>query len=143
MKRLYTSNYARNGKHPLAISISVVAPPWFEGEMLPILAPTWEIVEQYKHRPLLERGYTVKYLKLLQLQKEREYTVEYLKLLQSRNIDVQQLVESLPNGAILLCYESPNDFCHRHIARNWLQDRCENVIIKEQLKIYKDTPNET
>lgn len=23
---------------------------------------------------------------------------------------------------VLLCYEKPNDFCHRHLVSNWLHD---------------------
>lgn len=127
MKRIYTSNYARNGQHPLAVSISVFAPKWFRGKMLPVLAPTWDLVSRYK------AGTT----------DQRQYTVEYLRLLYDRIDDPQKLIETIPNNAILLCYESPNDFCHRHIARNWLQSQCENVIIEEQLKSYKGNTNET
>jgi uncharacterized protein (DUF488 family) len=61
---------------------------------------------------------------------ERQYTSAYLKILSSRNIDVQQLVQDLPHHSIWLCYERVNEFCHRHIAAQWLMDRADVKIME-------------
>lgn len=35
------------------------------------------------------------------------------------NVNAQELYEKFGEDAILLCYEKPDDFCHRHIVAEW------------------------
>ena len=38
---------------------------------------------------------------------------------------VEELRSRLPDGAkdiALVCYEKPNDFCHRHLVGKWLRE---------------------
>src|SRR5271166_5340163 len=99
---LYTSNYARHGKDPNGVCISIKPIWWFKGRCYYPLAPTWEIVTGVKSGKI----------------DEKEYTKQYLKIL--AKLDPQKVVEDLGDGAIMLCYESPKDFCHRHIVACWL-----------------------
>lgn len=67
------------------------------------LAPDWKsIVGPYKDGLITENEYVRRYH--LQLDK----------------LDPKKVVEELGENAILLCYETPNLFCHRHIVARWL-----------------------
>lgn len=104
---LYTSNFARNGKNPMAVSISIRPIWWYKGRQYPLLAPTWDIVMGLKMREITEK----------------EYTQQYLEIINGRKIDPQKLLNDLGDGAVMLCYESPNAFCHRHIIGQWITER--------------------
>lgn len=58
-----------------------------------------------------------------------DYIIRYLALLAERGKSPQEVADALPEGAVLLCYEKPTDFCHRHIAAEWL--RGADVTINE------------
>ena len=118
MKKLYTSNYARNSKHPKAMSISAVAPRWYKGKAYLDLAPTWDFLNEYKEGKIDQVEYTKRYMNLL---------------LNVRQLDPQKVVDDLEDGTVMLCYESPNDFCHRHIVAKWLMDNTD-VIVEELLE---------
>ena len=105
MKKLHTSYYARSGTHPKALCISAKAPSFYRGKFYTPLAPTWELLRAYKSGQVDERGYT-------------EW---YLRLLQERKLTPESVVEELEEGSVLLCYEGPGKFCHRHIVAEWLE----------------------
>lgn len=111
MKRFYTSNYARNGTHRKAVAISRKAPIYYMGKIFIDLAPTWTLISDYKKRIITEQ----------------QYTKQYLALLEQRDNTPQQIVDMFEDQTIFLCYEAPNDFCHRHIVAKWLE---ENTGIK-------------
>lgn len=104
--KLFTSNYARHGKDPNAVCISVKPPFWYKGKTYFDLAPTWNMVNGIKKGVI----------------NEKQYTEQYLQLIEDRKLDANKVAADLGDGAIMLCYESPNDFCHRHIAAIWLQN---------------------
>lgn len=119
---LFTSNYARNGNHPDAVSISVTPPRWYPNLVhYPDLAPTWKIVKDYKD------GIT----------DIMQYTSQYLDLLESRKLDPLKIAQEL-HGKIMLCYEKPTDFCHRHLAALWLQERLPDRVIVREILSDKD-----
>ena len=35
-------------------------------------------------------------------------------------LDPNKVVSDLGNNAVMLCYEKPGDFCHRHLIADWL-----------------------
>ncbi len=47
---------------------------------------------------------------------DKQYRSETLSCL-----DARRLKKEL-NGSVLLCYEKPNDFCHRKIVRKWFAE---------------------
>lgn len=104
MKRLYTSYYARSGKNPKSISISAKSPFFYKGRAYLNLAPSWELLGDYKDGIIDAYGYT-----------ER-----YGQLLKDRGITPEKVVGDLEDGSIMLCYEGPGKFCHRHIVAVWL-----------------------
>jgi uncharacterized protein YeaO (DUF488 family) len=115
MKRLFTGYYARHGKLAEALSISVVVPKWYPRmRHFPSLAPTWKLVEAYK---MGEIGW-------------REYSTEYLSILERRGQTATEIVAKIPEGSVLLCYERPPEFCHRHLAAEWLM-RSQQCTVEE------------
>lgn len=136
MKILYTSNYARIPQftkefpNSQIIATSCWVARWHKGkinEQRLDIAPTWEMVEAIKNGEI----------------SEDEYALQYRRIL--ANLNVNQLVESIPNEAFLLCFEKPTDFCHRHILAEWINDRTDdnvNVIEwnnpKEREKVAKE-----
>lgn len=106
-KVIYTSNYARKGSDPKALAISAWPPPWYEGKGLNILAPT---------RKMVMAVITCEW----NLEK---YEVEYIKLLEERIPDPHQLLNDIPDGTFLLCYEKPTVACHRHMMTDWVFEK--------------------
>lgn len=119
--RIFTSNYARFGNHPNAVSISVYVPKTCPNlRHYPSLAPTWDLVNKYKNGVVDNSG----------------YISEYLDILESRGIltgkDILPLVQ---DGDVLLCFEKADDFCHRQIVAQLLRDVGVDVV---ELKSYND-----
>lgn len=115
MKKLYTSYYARSGTHPDAIAISAKAPPFYKGKFYSPLAPTWDLLRAYKSGQIDDRGYTEWYLRLL---------------IQERKLTPQKVVDDLKDGTIMLCYEGPGKFCHRHIVAEWIESGTDLKVIE-------------
>ena len=112
-KIIFTSNYARCGNNPMAMSVSASTPPHFRGKHLPHLAPTWSMIDAYKNGAMSESEYSEQYIDLLENQ---------------RKLHPKEVLDSIPNGTILLCYESPKDFCHRIVLARWLEQASDMLI---------------
>ena len=108
-KNVQTSNYARNGSNPDAIGISCSVPQWFTGNRLPLLAPEWSMVDSIKRGLMTEKEYTMKYINLIKNRKNQE------------QLTAEMIYDILPENSILLCYESPGDFCHRRVLAEWIK----------------------
>lgn len=106
MKTLHTSYYARSGKNPQAVSISAKAPFFYKGKAYLDLAPTWDLLRAYKEGEVDAFG----------------YTETYGEILKERGITPEKVIDDLGEGAIMLCYEGPNKFCHRHIVAVWINN---------------------
>jgi len=54
---------------------------------------------------------------------EETFEKVYRELLQSRRITGRLIADWLESDkdVILLCYEKPNEFCHRHIVAAWFE----------------------
>lgn len=115
MKQLYTSNYARCGRNENAYAISARPPEWYGGERLLFLAPHWSDVRAFKYGAMSEEEYTRRYLHKLEVESD---------------LNPQDVADALPDGAILLCYERPNEFCHRHVFAEWLR-QADGIRIEE------------
>ncbi len=102
---MFTSYYAKHATDRNAVAISVKPPDWYCGVTYPILAPSWELVRGIKSGQM----------------SEAEYTSEYLKLIKKRGASPYRTLADLGEQAILLCYEKPEDFCHRHIVALWIE----------------------
>ena len=107
---IYTSYFAnlRNITDDITpISIARFNPKWYTGLSYIDLAPTKSILSRYK-----------------ETFDERTYVEAYRNIVLKR-FDPDQLESDLYRLAqnsriVLLCYEKPTDFCHRHIVSAWL-----------------------
>lgn len=97
-----TSYFAKNAKHPNAVAICAKVPDWFTGRQYKKLAPSWDIFNEWK-----KTGDDVLYTK--------RFNLEILD-----KLDPVQVVKELGMNAVLLCYESSEKFCHRHIVAAWI-----------------------
>lgn len=84
------------------ISIARGTPHWFDGEKAPEFFPDWDIIKLVKNDK--SRSARAKYVS------------EYEKILNKLN---PKKLGRLYQNCVLLCYEKPDDFCHRHIISRW------------------------
>lgn len=104
---IYTSYYAKyKGDNGVAVSKSI--PKWFIGKACNKLMPTWDMIQ------------SVKGCKSPELLKDavEKYKISYRKLILNK-LNPEKIYKEL-DGKVLLCYEKPGDFCHRHLIAQWL-----------------------
>lgn len=112
---IYTSYYGNHNHFPkdsYLISVSLTSPKGMCNKDLFALAPNIDTLDKYK------KGIIDEY----------EYETDYRCKLDNINPEVKQkLINFLhsqeathPGGVFLLCYERPEQFCHRHILAKWL-----------------------
>lgn len=53
---------------------------------------------------------------------DEQYIEKYYETVLN-NLDANEVVKELGDDAILLCYEAPNKFCHRHIVAEWIKNK--------------------
>lgn len=111
MKILLTGNY-ENCKEGNIISISTDRGKKanFEGLSLTKLAPKKEFLEIWHNNigKISEEENTEFYI--------REFYNNVLS-----KLDPQEVLDSLPEYPVLLCYEKNTEFCHRHLVALWFE----------------------
>lgn len=117
---IYTSYFGNVRKLPkniYPISIARKAPNGWRGVEYKRLAPSWEILNNWKREPD-EKCYV------------RDFCAQILDKLYPPSV-VREILRMCPEGMepCLICYEKPEDFCHRHIVAGWLRDS--GYIVKE------------
>lgn len=94
----FASNLWRNRN---AVAISRGVPPWFNGRTYEPLAP---------------------YRWMIDMAGEPEkYTQVYTEQILSK-LDPRKTLDELGEDAVLLCWEGPEMFCHRHLVADWLMN---------------------
>ena len=83
-----------------------------------LLAPNWKTIMSYKSS-LCQETYI------------KEYYESVLNRLNPR--EVIQDLSKYGKVVTLLCYEKPNEFCHRHIVAKWLSHHLK-IEVKEDIK---------
>lgn len=109
--------YAEQGYALISIARKT---PWFLAKELTLyslseLAPTDEILE-LKDNP-------VEYSK--RFRKEVLGKADYQLLLRQMELIARQ---ENAEGVVLMCYEAPDKFCHRHLVAEWLENSLGMVI---------------
>jgi len=104
IKTSYFANHRKFPKGVKTVSISRIPPKWatFDTQELR-LAPSKQLLYDYKYNNLSWADYRKRYWK------------ETLSKLDP--VDFSRKYE----GCILLCFEKPEDHCHRDIVRDWLK----------------------
>ena len=110
---IYTGYFAKLkeylSKDLLPISVARFSPKWYTGLEYKPLAPTSDNLEQYNKNLISKSEYASRYYEHINSIKEF-YDV---------HADLEKLTKK---DVILLCYERPEDFCHRHLLANWLNE---------------------
>lgn len=116
---LYTSYFGKMKRLPadcVTISICGKAPDWYTGLQYKKLAPKWEffkIWKETKDNDYYVREFDRQVLSVLDAKQCLEDLVHKLSLEQ------QELYRQGKLAIVLLCYEKPDDFCHRHLVADW------------------------
>ena len=107
---IYTSYFSSHKYQPEAgISISRWCSFW-KGPTFKELAPSERLITWWKSLPK-----TIQDLSESQARYEQVYLEETLSRLSPAEIAWKL------DGMVLLCFEKPQDFCHRHIVAKWLR----------------------
>ena len=117
--KIFTSYFdnIENCNGLVLIGIAGISPPGFNGLEYKKLAPKRFIYDNY-----IESGDEEEY--------SRNYFGYVLDKLNPREV-IKELEElSKGKNLVLLCYEKPNQFCHRQLVRYWMKSAL-NLEIKE------------
>ncbi|MDO8640243.1 MAG: hypothetical protein Q7R33_01755 [Nitrosarchaeum sp.] len=109
---MQTSYFAKSAKKPNAVSIAGKAPVWFTGRQYKKLAPKYWFFQKYKEDGDVEF-----------------YKIQYQKEVLDK-LDPKTVFMELGDNAVILCWEAPDKFCHRHLVAKWLSEKL-GVIINE------------
>ena len=109
---MFTSYFAQVPNIEYPVSIARINPEWYDRAVYPKLAPSKELLYDFKYG--VHRG------------DKDFYTDVFLKYLDT--LDFKEVMSELSaiygpdvlDRLTLLCYEKPSDFCHRHLVANWL-----------------------
>lgn len=120
--KLYTSYFAKvkqlqeSGFNNL-VCVAGYAPKFFydtpNARFYPDLAPRKEWFWEWKNGHLSNDWYIEKYNETV-----------------LSKLNPEKVVEDLGDNAVMLCYEKPGDFCHRHIIADWLHKNT-GIEVKE------------
>lgn len=112
---IYTSYFAnlRNlPKEIIPVSICGKAPDWYTGAQYKKLAPKYWFFKEWKENH--DNDFYI-----------QNFEKEVLNPLDAKKV-LWEIAKLLPDDKpvqdiVLLCYEKPADFCHRHLVADWLR----------------------
>lgn len=119
--RIYTGYFAVEKKYPsdiVRIAICRSVPKWFDGYYFKLLAPSWDLLNDYREGIINWEQYT------------ERFNEETLSQVKAEGV-VQQL-SAFTHGkdCVLLCYEK--EVCHRFLVSAWLNENgfsCSELIV--------------
>ena len=111
---IYTSYFGKLNSLPdnvVPISICGKVPDWYNGLEYKKLAPKWSFFKEWKENH--DNNYYIKCF--------NEQVLDKLNVLDTI-MELSELTrfENRYNDICLICYEKPEDFCHRHLVADWL-----------------------
>lgn len=116
---IYTSYFAKlkelENHNIIPISICSKAPDWYKGLQYKELAPKYEFFMEWKKNH--NNDYYIQC-----------FNEQVLKGLNVENVVFQLYSLARAKDVVLICYEKPSDFCHRHLVAEWLRNngyRCD------------------
>ena len=120
-----TKEYEQNGLIPVGVSGKI--PDGFTGLRYQKLAPKYEWWKRWHDEKLSDQWF-----------KERYYETVLNQLDPSV---VAQELQSFGENIVLLCYETPEKFCHRHLIAEWLNNKAGTDIREFGCKTQPDLFN--
>ena len=122
--KIYTSYYDAIElipKNYVTISISLYKPNYISKyQHYTKLSPTESILTNYKSGRYTKKEYVIEFYS--QVLNNLDQDIVFLELMRLSN----------NKTVVLLCYESPNKFCHRHEVAKWFNNKnipCEELIL--------------
>lgn len=113
-----TKEYEQNGLIPVGISGKV--PDGFNGQKYQKLAPKYNWWKEWHGKKLSNDWFEQKY---------------YETVLNTLNpVQVVQELQKFGENVVLLCYETPEKFCHRHLVAEWLNTKLNLNICEYKCK---------
>ena len=106
---IYTSYFAQLRNLPeniIPIAICGKSPDWYKGLEYKKLAPKWSFFSKWKKNH--DNDYYIKHFNDEVLNKQ-DILIVYEELMHLSNYQ----------DIALICYEKPEDFCHRHLIADW------------------------
>ena len=128
---IYTSYFAKikelEKNNIVPISICGKAPNWYKGLQYKKLAPKYDFFMKWKET------------------KDNEYYIDCFKELVLSELNPRDVIRNLegivPYGTsdiALICYEKPEDFCHRHLVAEWFNSygiACEEYNFNKEIEV--------
>lgn len=133
---IYTSYFAQLRNLPkdiIPISICSKAPVWYSGLQYKKLAPKYEFFTEWKKNH--DNDFYIKC-----------FNEQVLSKLNSTDVvlELKKLAAGFAHNGdstnpqiVLICYEKPEDFCHRHLVSMWLNDNgfeCKEWVKPKEIK---------
>lgn len=122
----YYANYRNIPKSYLCIGISRVCPEWFANNDLDnfmffksnVLAPSESLLNRIKANQITQEQYKKEYVEKLYADIQKYFNCNDLGEWAKKMLECFK--DTQWDGIVLMCYERPEEFCHRHIIRNIL-----------------------
>lgn len=127
---IYTSYFAKLRSLPnnaVPISICGKAPDWYKGAQYKALAPKYDFFKKWKENhdnDHYTRCFKEQVLSSLSVQDVLDALFSRIPSDKQELLMVRQCTwwESPDVNVILLCYEKPDSFCHRHLVADWFRE---------------------
>lgn len=107
---IYTGYFAKTKKYMevglTPVSIAGKSPNFFNGIEWKFFAPSWGIYSKWKNGEICNAEFVNRFIP------------ERLEILNKEELKGKLLTAG---DIILLCYEKPGSFCHRHIVADWIE----------------------
>ena len=139
---IFTSYFSMIRNFPsnvIPIGISRWEPKWYTGLNDKTVSPSKELLSLYKGDNIDENSYTSAYKEELS-KVDLDAFVRRINNAVGYTEDGLPISESKTNHVALLCYEKPDDFCHRHILASILTEKgipCREIT-KDELIAMKE-----
>ena len=117
---IYTSYFAQLRKIPdniVPISICAKAPDWYSGIQYKKLAPKYGFLMKYKQNQ--DRDAYI-----------NSFQKEILDVLNQDDVVSELSALSEGKDIVLLCFEKTQDFCHRHLVADWLNEHPKYRVVE-------------
>jgi uncharacterized protein (DUF488 family) len=105
-----TSYFDKIQNNPNVVSIAGRCPDWFIGKQYKKLAPKYWFFKKFKDKN------DIRYL-------DQKFYIEMYMCEVLNKLDALEVYNDLGEDAILTCWEKPEEFCHRHVVANWLNNK--------------------
>ena len=121
---IYTSYFSNLRNIPsdfVPVAICSGIPYWYKGIWTKMVAPKWDFFNEWKQNH--DNNFYIEHFNKEVLDKTSPEI--FINLLKNITNNAENIV--------LICYEKPNDFCHRHLVADWLNKNT-NYEVKEWYK---------